>query len=325
MAAKNIKGRGKETEAEKEARKEKVKSDRRRSKAAAWIEAMRLHTLPVSVAGVVTAGGCAAYYHSFKVLPFLICFLFATGAQIVSNFANEYFDYRNGLDRKGRAGFRRGVTEGDITPEAMRNATFGLLAAVCMAGLSLIIWGGWWLIPVGVAVALFAIGYSAGPYPLSHHGLGEIAVIIFFGVVPVVFTTYVQTQSWDMLPVTIWLSLAIGFMGANVLIVNNYRDREDDLRSGKRTLAVRWGRNAMSWLYLVNGFMALLFIEIATALRIGIIWQLGALAYINLHYIVWKELTQAEGAELNPILGKTAKLMFGVSIWLVLALTLGTR
>ena len=74
-------------------------------KAKAWIEAMRLHTLPVSVAGVLTAGGCAAYYHSFRPLPFLICLLFAIGAQIISNFANEYFDYKNGLDRKGREGF----------------------------------------------------------------------------------------------------------------------------------------------------------------------------------------------------------------------------
>lgn len=176
---------------------------------------------------------------------------------------------------------------------------------------------------VGVAVALFALGYSTGPYPLSHHGLGEGAVIIFFGVVPVVFTTYVQTQSWDMLPVTIWLSLAIGVMGANVLIVNNYRDRDDDLKAGKRTLAVRWGRGAMSMLYLANGFIALLLIEIATALRVGVLWQIGALIYINLHYLTWQKLTRAEGAELNPILGTTAKLMLGVSVWLLLALTLG--
>ena len=86
-------------------------------------------------------------------------------AQIVSNFANEYFDFRNGLDRKGRDGFRRGVTEGDITPAAMRNATFGLLAATCAVGCSLYLLGGWWLVFVGIAIALFAIAYSAGPYP----------------------------------------------------------------------------------------------------------------------------------------------------------------
>lgn len=286
----------------------------------AWIEAMRLHTLPVSVAGVLTAGGCAVYYKGFSVLPFTICLLFAIGAQIVSNFANEYFDYKNGLDRKGREGFRRGVTEGDITPGAMRNATFGLLAVVCILGLSLIYWGGWWLIGVGIAVALFAIGYSAGPYPLSHHGLGEIAVIVFFGLVPVIMTTYVQTRSWTMLPMTTWLALAIGLMGANVLVVNNYRDIEDDRSAGKRTLAVRFGREAMQRLYLFNGFAALLCIQIATIARIGYFWQIGALIYINLHYIIWKQICQSNGSELNPLLGRTALLMFGVSLWILIAL-----
>lgn len=281
---------------------------------------MRLHTLPVSVAGVLTGAGCAAFYHGFNFLPFLICLLFAVGAQIVSNFANEYFDFRKGLDKKGREGFRRGVTEGDISPTAMRNATFGLLAATCLTGGTLVIWGGWWLIFVGLAVALFAIGYSAGPYPLSHHGLGELAVIIFFGVVPVIFTAYVQTESWDMLPVTIWLSLAIGVMGANVLVVNNYRDRHDDKRVGKRTLAVIFGGRSMRLLYLANGFIALLFIEIATAMRIDVIWQLGALLYANLHYLTWKRLCEADGSDLNPVLGQTALLMFGVSVWLLVAL-----
>lgn len=295
------------------------------NKTKAWIEAMRLHTLPVSVAGVMTGAGCAAYYHSFKALPFMICLLFAVGAQIVSNFANEYFDYVNGLDRKGREGFRRGVTEGDISPRAMRNATFGLLAVVCALGCSLILWGGWWLIGIGIAVALFALAYSTGPYPLSHHGLGEIAVVIFFGVVPVVFTTYVQTLSWDMMPVTFWLSLAIGFMGANVLVVNNYRDIDDDRKAGKKTLAVRWGRRAMQTLYLANGFIALACVEIATALRVAPLWQIGALAYINLHYLTWMKLRNSQGSELNPVLGKTAMLMFGVSIWLLAMLAINPQ
>lgn len=289
----------------------------------AWIEAMRLHTLPVSLAGVVTAAGCAAYYHSFKVWPFLICLFFAAGAQIVSNFANEYFDYANGLDRPGREGFRRGVTEGDISPRAMRNVTIGLLAFICALGCTLIYWGGWWLVFVGIAVAIFALAYSAGPYPLSHHGLGEIAVIIFFGLVPVIFTTYVQTLSWNMMGLTLPLAFAIGFMGANVLVVNNYRDMEDDRDSGKRTLAVRWGRKAMERMYFINGFLALICIEIATALRIDPFWQVGALFYINLHYLTWQTMRVSEGRELNPVLGRTALLMFGVSIWLLLSLCIG--
>lgn len=286
----------------------------------AWIEAMRLHTLPVSIAGVLTGGGCAAYYGRFRWLPFMICLLFAIGAQIVSNFANEYFDYKNGLDRKGREGFRRGVTEGDISPAAMRNATFGLLAIVCALGCTLIYWGGWWLIGVGLAVGLFALGYSTGPYPLSHHGLGEIAVVIFFGIVPIVMTTYVQTQSWGMLPVALPLSIAIGLMGSNVLIVNNYRDVDDDRATGKKTLAVRWGLETMERIYLVNGFAALAFIELATITRIGVLWQTGALLYINIHYLTWQQMRQSEGSELNPVLGKTALLTAGAAAWLFAAL-----
>lgn len=295
-----------------------------KGKAGAWIRAMRLHTLPVSVAGVLTGGGCAAYYKGFNALPFAICLLFAIGAQIVSNFANEYYDYKNGLDRKGRAGFRRGVTEGDLRPEAVRNATYALMGVTCALGCTLMIWGGWWLLAIGVAVALFAFGYSTGPYPLSHHGLGEIAVVIFFGIVPVTLTAYVETGSWVALPVSGWLSVAIGLMGANVLIVNNYRDMEDDRASGKRTLAVRFGRKAMERLYLLNGFLAILLIEIAIALRAELIWQAGALAYVNLHYILWNRLRVSQGGELNPLLGKTAMLMFGVSVWLLLLLSLGS-
>ena len=194
----------------------------------AWIEAMRLRTLPVSVAGVIAGTACACLEGRFNAVPALICLAFAVIAQIASNFANEYYDFRNGLDRKGRDGFRRGVTEGDISPESMKRATFILLAADALLGCSLLLFGEWWLIPVGIAIALFAVGYSTGPYPLSHHGLGDIAVVIFFGIVPVTLTAYLQTQTWDVARIALPISVAIGLMGANVLIVNNYRDADDD-------------------------------------------------------------------------------------------------
>lgn len=291
-------------------------------KSKAWLEAMRLRTLPVSVAGVVAGAGCAAYYHSFKALPFLICLLFAVMAQIVSNFANEYFDFKKGLDRKGREGFRRGVTEGDISPSAMLRATVILLILACAVGCTLIIWGGWWLIAVGIAVAVFAMAYSAGPWPLSHHGLGEIAVIIFFGIVPVMLTAYVQTGSWDMWQVALPVSVAIGLMGANVLIVNNYRDADDDKAVGKKTTAVIFGRKVMGTIYFINGILAVILVVIATISRMSLIWQAGALLYANLHYMLWVKLTHLKGAALNPVLGQTAILMFGFSLWLTLILSL---
>lgn len=290
-------------------------------KTKAWIEAMRLRTLPVSVAGVVAGGGCAAYFNSFRPVPFLICMLFAVMAQIVSNFANEYFDFRNGLDHKGREGFRRGVTEGDISPNAMLRATICLLLGACAVGCTLIIWGGWWLIAVGLAIAIFALAYSAGPWPLSHHGLGDIAVVVFFGIVPVMLTTYVQTGSWDMWKLALPISVAIGLMGSNVLIVNNYRDADNDRAVGKRTTVVILGRKTMGAVYFANGIIAVVLAVFVTIANVPLIWQAGALLYANLHYMLWVKLTHLKGAQLNPVLGQTAMLLFGFSLWLTLLLS----
>ena len=143
-----------------------------------WIEATRLRTLPVSIAGVILAIGYARLHHSFAPAPALLCLTFAILAQIASNFANEYYDFRAGLDRPGREGPRRGVTEGDITPRAMLAATFITLGAACAVGCSLLLFGPWWLLPAGIAIALGVLAYSTGPYPLSRHGLGEVAAVL---------------------------------------------------------------------------------------------------------------------------------------------------
>lgn len=289
----------------------------------AWIEAMRLRTLPVSVSGVLVGGGVAGYYGSFKLLPFLICLVFAVMAQIVSNFANEYFDFRNGLDRKGREGFRRGVTEGDIKPESMLRATILLLALTCAVGCTLIHWGGWWLIAVGVTVAVFALAYSAGPWPLSHHGLGDVAVFIFFGLVPVMLTAYVQTGNWEMWQVGLPLGAAVGLMGVNVLLVNNYRDADDDREVGKNTTVVIFGRKTAEWLYFANGIAVAVLAMVATIGRIDAFLQIGALLYANQHYLLWQKIKQLKGAELNPMLGQTALMMLVFSAWLAFILGFG--
>lgn len=286
-----------------------------------WIEAMRLRTLPVSVAGVAAGTGCAIFYHGFSLLPMLICLFFAVIAQIASNFANEYYDYKNGLDRKGREGFRRGVTEGDISPVAMKRATFSLLIADALLGLTLIHYGGWWLIAVGVAVAIFALGYSTGPYPLSHHGLGDVAVIIFFGFVPVIFTQYVQMGEMHIGSVTLCVSLAIGLMAANVLIVNNYRDRDDDAAVGKRTTVVIFGRRAMSTVYLLNGIISA--IAVAMAGSWAPAWTTaGWFGYIFCNFILWQQLRDHHGAKLNKVLRSTSLLLFGAAIYLLIILAI---
>ena len=271
-----------------------------------WIEAMRLRTLPVSLAGVIMAWGFCALYDNFNLIPAILCLLFALLAQIASNFANEYYDFKSGLDRKGREGPRRGVTEGDITPQAMKFATFGTLALACVIGCSLIYYGGWWLLPIGIFIALGVMAYSTGPYPLSHHGLGEVAVLFFFGIIPVTLTYYVQSLQWSL--DVLLASISIGLMGANVLIVNNYRDHDDDKEVGKRTLAVIFGRRAVSNLYLFNGY-------IAVALMIMTWWELpiwswaAPILYLVAHTAIWWQLGIRTGARLNPLLGMTAMAM----------------
>ncbi len=270
-----------------------------------WIEAMRLRTLPVSVAGVIAGTGCAIMLDSFKAAPALACLVFAILAQIAANFGNEYYDFKNGIDRKGRAGFRRGVTEGEIDPESMKRATFIVLALAAVVGCTMLFYGPWWLIIVGVLIMMFALAYSAGPYPLSHHGLGDLAVIIFFGIIPVTFTCFLQTGDGDGMNIIVPTSLAVGLLAANVLIVNNYRDMEDDAAVGKRTTVVIFGRKFMSLTYLLSGITGMA-VMLPVWVRLPL-WALAVpVAYAILHLKVWLKLRRAAGTELNPLLGRTA-------------------
>ena len=271
----------------------------------AWIEAMRLRTLPVSVAGVIAGCGCALMLNSFKAVPAILCLVFAVLAQIAANFGNEYYDFKNGIDKKGRAGFRRGVTEGEISPSAMKKATYLTLALAAAVGCAMLFYGPWWLLLVGIVIVLFALAYSAGPYPLSHHGLGDVAVVIFFGVVPVALTCFLQTGSWTGLQFILTTSVAVGLLAANVLVVNNYRDMEDDAAVGKRTTVVIFGRKAMSWAYLLSGILAMgIMYPLWEVLPL---WALSVPAvYLALHLMTWMQIKRSEGVSLNPLLGRTA-------------------
>ena len=283
-----------------------------------WIEAMRLRTLPVSLAGVICGTACALLQGSFNAVVALLCVLFAGLAQIASNFGNEYYDYKNGIDRKGREGFRRGVTEGEITPIAMKRATYTTLLAAIAVGCTMLFYGPWWLLFVGAVIALFALGYSTGPYPLSHHGLGDVAVILFFGVVPVTFTCFLQAGSFDSTGITLSTSFAVGLLAANVLIVNNYRDMEDDKAVNKNTTVVIFGRKVMGWCYMLAGVAAM---AVMTPVWMEMHqWSLAIISvYLALHIKNWLYLKKAQGAVLNPLLGKTAVTLLIFSLMLLVA------
>ncbi len=295
------------------------------SKIKIWIECMRLRTLPVSLSGVVIATALAWWTNRFAAVPALLCLLFALLAQIASNFANEYYDFKKGADKVGRVGPRRGVTEGDIKPRTLLIVTFATLAVAGVVGCCLIPYGGWWLLPVGIFIALGALAYSTGPYPLSYHGLGELAVFFFFGVIPVTLTYYVQALRIE--PLVILASMATGFLGVNVLLVNNYRDVDDDREAGKRTSVVIFGRQPAAAAYLINGYVAMclltpLWILAALAPTVPVWVLVAPVVYLALHTVTWHRLTTRDGAALNPLLGATARNMLIFTLLLTLLLNI---
>ena len=191
----------------------------------------------------------------------------------------------------------------------MLGATIGTLALACLVGLALVPIGGLWLIPLGIAIAVAAVAYSTGPWPLSRHGLGEVAVIIFFGVIPVGLTAWLQTRQCSA--EVILGGIAVGLLAANVLIVNNYRDADDDRAVGKHTLAVILGPKAMPWLYFINAFVALglVYPQWADAGMPTVPPLLAAAAGA----IAWM-MTRRKGSRLTPLLGMTAMLLLLYSL-----------
>lgn len=288
-----------------------------------WIEALRLRTLPVSLSGVVIAVALAYYRGCLRWTPAVLCLLFALLAQIVSNLANEYYDFLRGADKKGRVGPRRGVTEGDIKPDTLKWVTVCTLVASCAVGCGLLFYGPWWLLVVGVVIALAALAYSAGPYPLSYHGLGEAAVFVFFGLVPVNLTYFVQSGAFDA--IVVFASISIGLMGVNVLLVNNYRDMEDDIDAGKHTSVVIFGRKLAATAYLINGFVAVSILSpLWVRLTVLSSWlcMVPAVVYLAIHTANWWKLCHSTGAALNPLLGATARAMLLFTALLAVALAM---
>lgn len=284
---------------------------------AAWLEAARLRTLAASVSPVLV-GAILAYRDGvFQLVPSLLCFGVALFAQIASNFANDYFDFKKGADGTDRLGPERAVASGWITPKAMLRATFLVLGLSCLLGCGLLFYAGWELILVGLAIALCVLAYSAGPFPLAYNGLGDVCVLLFYGIIPVCFTYYVQALAFS--PLAFLLSVAVGVLSINILVVNNYRDYEQDKRASKRTSIVLFGRRFGEILYLVDILVAMVIcLPLIAYAPVWVVILFGL--YFVLAFSGWMELRQSEGKALNRTLGRTARNVFLFSLLLVVLL-----
>ena len=280
----------------------------------AWWLAARPKTLTGAVAPVMVALSAAwADQHRLDYVAAFLCVLFALLMQVNANLVNDYFDFVRGRDDKAtRLGPQRACTEGWITPGAMQWGIGATTVLACLVGLPLIAWGGWWLIAVGVACVVFCFLYTT---VLAQHGLGDILVLVFFGIVPVCATYIIQTEKVTLQ--VILLSFAMGLVTDGLLIVNNYRDRDQDRKAGKRTLVVQIGPHATEWLFLLLGYVAVTL----TVAALPTPWTLLLLPYLVLHTLTWRQMHLIhEGRKLNNVLGRTAASIFLFAILLSLVL-----
>jgi 1,4-dihydroxy-2-naphthoate octaprenyltransferase len=284
----------------------------------AWLLAARPKTLtgaavPVII-GLALAWIDAREYGDdvFSYFAAALCLLFALTMQVDANFVNDFFDYAKGNDdAETRLGPLRACTQGWVKIDSMKRAIASTTILACVIGLPLVYYGGLEMLLVGALCVLFCFLYTTH---LSYIGMGDVLVLVFFGIVPVSITYYVQlhTVTWQVF----WASIACGLVIDGLLIVNNYRDRDNDKRDGKKTLVVKIGAKATEWLYLTLGIVAVLIG--------GVFWWSGHVLafvlpfiYLVLHTFTWLKMRRIkEGRALNECLGETARnmLVYGLCV-----------
>lgn len=299
----------------------------------AWILAARPKTLTGAIVPVMIGTAWAwkiGGAENFRFFPALLCFLFAFLMQIDSNFINDYFDCVKGSDDKEtRLGPKRACTEGWITLPAMRKGLVVTSLLASLVGLPLVFYGGWQMVLVGAACVLFAFLYTTF---FSYLGLGDVLVLVFFGIIPVTFTTYVILPSTlqGIYPEVIMTSIACGLVIDTLLIVNNYRDRDNDKKSGKMTLIVRIGAKKAEKLYNFLGLLAIIFTiqgHISpdnNGWKAYVIPLIIYIPYIFLHTKTQRYMVQIkQGRELNKVLALTARniLIYGILTTIVVLIS----
>ncbi|MBR5440421.1 MAG: 1,4-dihydroxy-2-naphthoate octaprenyltransferase [Prevotella sp.] len=292
--------------------------------AKAWLLAARPKTLAGAAVPVMIGSALAVSDADWQVrwLPMALCFLFAFVMQIDANFINDYFDFRKGADDEQRLGPKRACAQGWVSARAMQWAIGITTFLACIVGLPLIFFGGWEMLAVGAVCVLFCFLYTTH---LSYVGMGDLLVLLFFGIVPVTMTYYLVLPS-EMQTVTtecLLLSVACGLVVDTLLVVNNVRDIDNDRRTGKRTLIVAIGRRRGQVFYFLLGFTAVILGCFLSYHEHHWATWLPIIFYQPFHVISSAKMWEiGQGAALNRILGQTARNIFiyglAVSIGLLL-------
>ena len=292
------------------------------SRTQAWILAARPKTLTAAAAPVLAGVGVAAHHDTFRPLPALAALLGAILIQIATNLANDYYDFVRGGDTAERVGPVRVTQAGIIPPATVKRGMILTLMAALLVGVYLVFVGGWPIVWIGVLSLALAVLYTGGPFPLAYHGLGDVFVFVFFGLVAVTGTFYVQGLAW---PRDAFLAgAAMGGLTTAILVVNNLRDIETDAKVGKRTLAVRLGRAGTRAEYVLMLALALV------APLLGVAWMGWPVAVFVVYLVlpfcirpVRTVLRFEHAGELLPALGQTSRVVALYGLLLAMGLAFG--
>lgn len=287
-------------------------AEERPGPASALLLAARPRTLVAAVVPVAVGSALASRAHAFEGGPAFAALVGALLIQIGTNLANDYFDWKRGADTGARLGPARATQQGWLPPRAVLLAALGCFAGAAVVGGYLVAVAGPVLVVVGLTSIAAGYAYTGGPWPLGYHGLGDVFVFVFFGLVAVGGTFFVQTRTLDV--VTLLAAVPVGALGVSLLAVNNTRDEETDRAAGKRTLVVRFGARFGRFEHLA---MIVLSAVVPAAMWLSgaaSVWVLLPLASLPLAVGPVRAMRTGVGRELNLVLAQTARFQLGFGL-----------
>jgi len=286
-----------------------------------WLMAARIRTLPASLAPVLVGTALAGFYQVFHPLRFVAALLGAIFIQVGTNLSNDYSDARRGADSEDRLGPVRVTAGGLVPPQRVLVATYISFGVAVLVGVYLIAVAGWVLLAIGAASILAGVLYTGGPRPYGYEGLGELFVFLFFGIVAVSGSFYVQVKHlrWEAFA----LAVPVGLLAAAILVVNNVRDIDTDRRAGKRTLAGRLGRGRARTLFALMVYGAYILAPVTWAFGPLSAWLLLPWLTLPVAAAVVREVrNRVDGPSLNRALAQSGLLQLAFCVLLSAGLLL---